>query len=349
MNSNKNLAFLQVFSYNLTERTDIYHSASFWYNVRQRLYGGTMFTNFISVAHQVLILFILIAVGFLLGKTRLMTIEGAKTMSNIVLFAVTPCVIVEAFQREYKSSDFKRLMLGFLISSLIFLLSIVLIEIIYRKKRSDRITVIKFAIVFSNAGFMGLPLQRAILGDDGVFFGAAYVAMFNIVMWTYGYFIMSGKRESRSMIRGIINPGVLGTAVALALYVLNIRLPDIILSPVSFMADLNTPVPMLIVGFYLASCDFGAVFGDRDIYTTLLLRLIVFPSLAMLIMYLAGVRESLFIAMVISCSTPTPVATTLMATRYNKDTAFASSMVSASSLVSIVTMSFLIALAQTIA
>ena len=67
MNSNKNLAFLQVFSYNLTERTDIYHSASFWYNVRQRLYGGTMFTNFISVAHQVLILFILIAVGFLPG------------------------------------------------------------------------------------------------------------------------------------------------------------------------------------------------------------------------------------------------------------------------------------------
>lgn len=307
-----------------------------------------MLSNLWTVSEQVIIIFILILVGFILGKIKLITQEGAKILSNIVLFAVTPCVIIKSFQRAYDASMLKELLLGFLISFCILVASIFIVELLYIKKGCDRVTVIKFAIVFSNAGFVGLPLQEAILGENGVFFGSAYVAVFNVVLWSYGYFIMSGKKDYKSMAKGIINPGIIGTLIAMVLFVCKVTLPNIIYTPISFLAGLNTPIPMLIVGFYLASTSLADMFKSKDVYISLLFRLIIIPLLSVFILYFIGIRGDLYIAMVIATATPTAVATTLMSSRYNKDTTLASSIVSASSLVSIITMPLIVALAQTL-
>lgn len=307
-----------------------------------------MISNLLTVSEQVLILFVLIIIGVILQKAKLIEESGIRTMANIVLFAVTPCVIIKAFQRDFDPSMLSKLGLSFAISLATFIFSIALVEILYRKYKTDRITVIKFAVVFSNVGYMGLPLQEAVLGEDGLFFGAAYVAVFNMVMWTYGFFIMSGKNDAKSMLKGLLNPGVTGTLVAFVLYVFNIHLPDVLYVPVSHMAALNTPLPMIIIGYYLASSDLRKAFTNRDVYLSQLLRLVIIPLAAVFILYFAGVRGSLYIAMVISVSAPTAVAATLMSTRYNKDTLLAASIVSASSLFSIITMPLIVALAQTL-
>lgn len=307
-----------------------------------------MIANLFTVAEQVFILFILIIIGVILQKTKLIAESGISTMANIVLFAVTPCVIIKAFQREFDPSMLGKLGLSFAISLGTLVFSIFLVEFLYHRYKTDRITVIKFAIVFSNVGYMGLPLQEAVLGEDGLFFGAAYVAVFNMVMWTYGFFIMSGKKDIKSMLKGLLNPGVTGTLVAFLLYVFNIHLPDIIYVPVSHMAALNTPLPMIIIGYYLASSDLKKAFLNRDVYISQLLRLVVIPLTVVFVLYFAGVKGTLYIAMVISVSAPTAVAATLMSTRYNKDALLAASIVSASSLFSIVTMPLVIALAQTL-
>ena len=307
-----------------------------------------MLSNLFTVAQQVLVLFILIIAGVILEKTSLVSEKGIHTLANIVLFAVTPCVIIEAFQRDFDSSMFKELVLSFVISFVILLLSVVFVELMYRKKNTDRIVVLKFAVVFSNAGYMGLPMQRAILGEEGVFFGAAFVAMFNLFAWTYGLIIMSGKKEIKSMLKGIVNPGVIGTVIAFILYVLNIRLPDIIALPISHMAVLNTPLPMLIIGFYLARANLKQAFKKADVYISQLFRLLIIPLVFVFALGFLGISTPLYVAMIISVSAPTAVATVMMSTRYNRDTSLSASIVSASNLFSIITMPVMVALAQTL-
>ena len=121
-----------------------------------------MLSSFTDVGTQVLVLFILIGVGALLTKVGLITDKGSRTMTDVVLYAVTPCVIINAFQREYQPEMLTGLLIALLAAFLSLGFSVILAEILYRKKDISRGVVLKFAVVFSNCGFMALPLQKAI-------------------------------------------------------------------------------------------------------------------------------------------------------------------------------------------
>ncbi|MBQ9248555.1 MAG: AEC family transporter, partial [Ruminococcus sp.] len=229
-----------------------------------------MLGSFIDVGTQVLVLFVLIAVGAVLTKCGMITEQGSRTMTDVVLYAVTPCVIVNAFQREYEPRMLGGLLTALLAAFLSLGFSVLLAELMYRKKDVDRGVVLKFSLVFSNCGFMALPLQQAILGDDGVFYGAAYVAMFNIFMWTYGLLRMSGKKNLRSALKAVVNPGIIGTIVGIILFAFSIKLPAVLASSVSFLAALNTPVPMLVIGYHLVHANLRRVLTDKDAYIAML-------------------------------------------------------------------------------
>ena len=162
-----------------------------------------MAESFLDVGQQVLVLFILIGVGALLTKIGMITENGAKTMTDVVLYAVTPCVIVNAFQREYQPAMLGGLLVALLAAFLTLLFSVLLAELLYRKRDIDRGVVLKFALVFSNCGFMALPLQEAVLGEDGVFYGAAYIAVFNLFMWTYGLIVMGRRTSPKAAMRAV--------------------------------------------------------------------------------------------------------------------------------------------------
>ena len=142
--------------------------------------GGQMTENFILIAQQVLVLFILIAVGFACGKTGMITEHASKKMTDIVLYVVTPCVIVNAFQRDFSFELLGQMLLAAGIAAAILTLSIVLVKLVFHNKDIARRKVLQFAVVFSNCGFMSLPLQNALLGEDGLFFGSIFVAVFNV-------------------------------------------------------------------------------------------------------------------------------------------------------------------------
>ena len=223
-----------------------------------------MIDSFLDVGTQVLVLFVLIAVGALLTKLGLITEKGSRSMTDVVLYAVTPCVIINAFQRDYQPEMLGGLLTALAAAFLSLLFSVLLAELLYRKKDIARGVVLKFAVVFSNCGFMALPLQKAVLGEDGVFYGAAFVAMFNIFMWTYGLITMSGKTDRRSALKAVVNPGIIGTLIGVVLFAFSIRLPTVIASPVSLLAALNTPVPMLVIGYHLMHANLKRVLRDKD-------------------------------------------------------------------------------------
>lgn len=305
-----------------------------------------MLSSFTDVGAQVLVLFILIAIGALLSKFGMITEQGARSMTDVVLYAVTPCVIIDAFQREYRPELLSGLLTALAAAFLSLLFSVLLAELLYRKKELSRGTVLRFAVVFSNCGFMALPLQKAVLGDDGVFYGAAFVAMFNIFMWTYGLITMSRKTELRAALRVIVNPGIIGTVIGVLLFVFSIRLPEVPASCISFLAALNTPVPMLVIGYHLTRTDMRRVLRDKDAYLAMLIRLILLPLAVMGVMLALGIDGTVTVSVVIAVASPVAAFTTMMAAKYGHDTQLSAGIVSASTLFSLITMPAVVGLTQ---
>lgn len=308
-----------------------------------------MLTNVWTVAEQVIVLFFLIAVGAVCTKAGILTEHAVKRCSDLVLIVVTPCVIVRSFQRPFDVSMLKGLGLAVLIALLIHIGSILLAHLLLHDPVAARERVLRCGAVLSNAGFMALPLQNALLGEEGVFFGAVYVAVFNLILWSYGLITMSGDRKQMSLRKLILNPGLLSLLVGLVLFLGSVTLPPILSAPIGHLAALNTPLPMLIIGFYLVQADLRRTLRDGRSYLAMLLRLVVIPLLALGGMWLCGVRGTLLVSCVIAASAPVAASTTMFATRYNGDTDLSVNMVSVSTLLSVITMPLIVGLAQMLA
>ena len=211
--------------------------------------------------------------------------------------------------------------------------------------KEDR-CIYRMLIPFSNCGFMALPLQEAVLGKDGVFYGAAYIAVFNIFMWTYGLITMSRKTELKAAMKAIVNPGVIGTIIGVLLFVFSVKLPTVLASPVSLLAALNTPVPMLVIGYHLMHADLKRVLKDKGAYFAMAMRLILIPLAVLSILYLLQVDSTVAVAVVIAVSSPIAAFTTMMAAKYGRDTELSAGIVSASALFSLITMPLIVGLAM---
>lgn len=304
--------------------------------------------NFIMIVQQVLVLVILIGVGFACGKKGILTDISSKKITDIVLYVVTPCVMISAFQREFSMQLLGNIFITALCASAIISVTIFISKLVFHDKNEARKKVLQFSTIFSNCGFMSLPLQKAILGDDGWFYGSIFVAVFNVIVWSYGLVMMSGDKKQISVKKLAFNPGIVGVLIALILFVLRIKLPYIISQPVDYLAALNTPLPMLIIGFYLSQADFKKAFTDAGAYFAIAVRLIAVPLLSMIAMRLLGVDDTILIACVIASSAPTAATTTMFAAKYNRDVELSVSIVASTTVVSIITMPVIIALAQSV-
>ena len=301
------------------------------------------------VGTQVLILFILISLGFFGGKKKYITQEGVKSINDIMLFFVTPCVIVNAFQREYNPLLLKNLMLSIL-ASLISHVVCYAAGFIFIRDRDEALKRVKrFAIAYSNCGFMALPLIDALIGSEGVFYGAGYLAVFNILVWSFGQYMMGKGQKGFALYKAFVNPGVIASLVGFVFFVTSFELPTIILEPVRYLSALNTPVPMLIIGYTISSFDLREQLKIKNELLTLFLRLIICPMVLLGILYIMGYRGNLLIASMISASAPVAAISTMFSIKYNVDVRLSSKLVAVSSLFSIVTMTLIVGFTRYIA
>ena len=305
--------------------------------------------NFLTIGQQVLVLFILIAVGFVCGKKGVITEHASKVMTDIVLYVVTPCVMVSAFQRAFSMEALGQVGLAALTAAVIICVSIFLCRLVFRSKDVNRRKVLQFAVIFSNCGFMSLPLQKQLLGEDGWFFGSIFVAVFNIFVWTYGLVDMSGDKKQLSIKRIALNPGIIGAVAAIILFVLPFQLPPVIAQPITHLSNLNTPVPMLVIGFYLSKADFRKAFTDKGAYLASLFRLIVIPFTAAFAMLALRMDKTMIIAYTIACAAPTAATTTMFAAKFNRDVELSVSVVTLTTVLSLLTMPLIVSVVWSIA
>ena len=305
-----------------------------------------MLFHVITVSKQVLVLFILIGIGFLLAILKVMSKEGARVCSDLALYLATPCVILKSFSRSFSPE----MLTGFLVCLVaavgIHLFGIALGWLLFRRAKENTRRVLNFAAVFSNAGFMAIPLQQAVLGEVGVFYGASYIAVFNLFMWTYGLYVISGDKAQLSLKKIVINPGVFSVFLGFILFLCRVQLPELILKPVEFLAGLNTPLPMLVIGFYLAGSNVLKSLKSPLALLAMAVKLLVIPLAALLALRLCGLTGSVPVAMVIAASAPTAAVTTMFSAKYGRNTELSVNLVSATTVLSILTMPLVIALAQ---
>ncbi len=309
-----------------------------------------MLGNFLLVGQQVVVLFILMIIGIIANRTHLLSKEAVSGMTNVVLYFVTPCVILNSFQREAKPELVSGLLETGALAILIHLLAIFFASIIFNPKKDDEANnrIYRFATVFSNCGFMSLPIDEALLGDIGVFYGAVFVAVFNVVLWTWGLVTMSGNIKEISIRKIFVNPGVLGTVFGIIIFALGIKFPLIIAEPISFLASLNTPVPMIIIGYYIGNLTLKNFTQDKKQYVSIALRLIIVPVIAILIMALLKTDKTIIAICTIAAGAPTATVTAMFATRFNRNAELGAGMVSVATLLSLVTIPVLVALVQLI-
>lgn len=294
---------------------------------------------------QVIIVFILIGVGFVLRKRNMIGTSTTKQLTDLLLFVVTPSVLINSYQKEFLPELAFKLFIAFLYAIVLHIIMIVICTLIFKKEETNKYRVNIFSAVYSNCGFMAIPLLSAVLGKDGVFFGSAYLAVFCIANWTHGVCVCSGSIKTMSIKKIILNPGVIGTVVGLILFVLQISLPTILIEPIKHLANLNTPLAMIILGVYLANVDFKKTFSKISIYLISFLRLIIFPIIAVFLAKIMHLDETVATALLITAACPVATSTPLFATRFDLDTEYASELVSVSTIFSIITIPLIMLLA----
>ncbi len=308
-----------------------------------------MLDNLLTVAIQVLILFILMLVGYVLGKGKLLKQDAITGITNLILYVATPAAVLQSFTSEARTPEkTKNLLFLFLGSVLIHALAILLSKFLTKNKEADRTRIMRFAVIFSNCGYMSFPLQKAILGDIGVFYGAMFVAVFNIILWTYGAYLMSGDKKSIEPKNVLLNPTVIAVVLSVILYAANIKLPSFLSGAVTHLGNLNTPLPMIVIGYNLSTFSIAKIFTDKNVYWPTALRLILIPAVSLLVMLLLGIRGIPLIACTVAASAPIAAVSVMFANKFGGDAALGSKMVSLSTLLSILTMPVFVALAQSI-
>lgn len=298
-----------------------------------------MATVFI-VLRQSIIMFVYMAIGGLLFQKGLITKEGSKSLANLLLYAVLPCVVVKSFCVARTPERVSGLLVSFLAALGILLLAMAVSHLLFKKNPID-----DFGAAFSNAGFMGFPLVAAVQGSEAIFYAAGFVALLNALQWTYGQSLISGDPSYRSPKAILKNPLVLSLLLGILIFCFELPVPAIASDLLAALAALNAPLAMVILGVYLAQTDARTLFNDPHLYVVAAARLVLIPLLTILVLKLLPAQyAAITTTLVIVAAAPIGSNVAVYAQKLGKDYAYAVRGVCLSTLLSAITMPLLMLL-----
>ncbi len=301
--------------------------------------------NQVIVVNQVATLFLLILVGFIIRKLGILNRELNKGLSDFLLYVTLPFSIVTSFNFPFSKTLLSNAAIILLISIAIHFFAIIISKLLYLKYPSATKRVLRAATVFSNCGFMGFPLLASVYGTQGVFYGSFYVFAFNLLIWTAGVVIFTGKRDSATW-RQALNPAVIAVVTGLILFVFSLKLPDPVYKTLEMVGSMTTPLSMLIIGSLLVEIRFSEIFSGFAIFYVTIIRLIVLPLALAFVLMLLGVKGIILGVPVLATAMPSAALVVVFAEKNGADALLASRAVFLSTVLSIVTIPAMIFLIQ---
>lgn len=296
---------------------------------------------------QILIMFVYIGIGLIMTKIKLIDDFGAKQLSKVLVYFITPVAILYSFTNMTFSKEYT---IGLLVSMILSVAALGISIIVSRVAFGSRYTLEHFGTSFSNAGFMGIPLVMAILGPAGVFYISTFVALLNILQWTYGVFVITNTKDFIQPKKILTNPFVISFILGIIFYGLNglgFHMPEIINNQLSIVSKMIGPIAMLIIGTYLSKVNFKEIFKEKIVYASLGLRLLFIPLLTALIFLLVPkTYENIALSIMIVASAPVGANVAIFAALYGVEHKRAIVEICLSTLLAALTMPLMIAIFQ---
>lgn len=293
---------------------------------------------------QIVIMALLAAAGVYLSRKDFLSPQGTKDLGAILLRLIIPCVIIKSYINEFSQERLLELALSAGLALIGFILAMVISYLVFGKRQRLE----NFAAAFCNAGFIGIPLAQAIIGEKGVFYIAASVALLNLFQWTYGVYIIADRKDAISAKVIARNPVVIAIVISVVVFIFRIPIPGIITSTLGYIAGMNTPVAMILMGTYLAKLPLKKLLNKRA-FSCVLFRIVIIPTVILLVFWALPVTNvDIVLAAFLAAATPVGVNICVFAQQYGCDYEFSVVTVCLSTLISVVTIPLLISLAQTI-
>lgn len=292
---------------------------------------------------QILIMFLMMGVGYVLYKTGKLTLEASESMGNILVYLVIPVIVVKSYMVEYNPEKLKGLMYAFVFAIVALLLSTFVSMFIFKNHPVELV-----GAAYCNSGFMGIPLVSMVLGDEAVFYVSAFVVTLNLLQFSYGAYAISKNKSAINVKRILTNPALIAFIVGMLLFILPIPpLPSVVTTTLDYFAAINAPLAMLCVGVYLAQMRPAELFSDKMVYAACAVRLLLIPLLTIGALSLIPIGTPMIkVAIMLVSSTPVGTLSAVYAQLFGGDYVQAVKSICLSTIFCIITMPVVIAIAS---
>ena len=300
---------------------------------------------------------IILALGFLLGKLKLISPKTNKDLVNLLLTVFMPASLFVAFPASYNDETSDMFLSG-LAGGFIVMMAVILIsKLIFNKKffkNEKRRSAAQFALIFNNATFLGYPIIASTFGEQGIIPYCGFIIAFNIALFSYGVYLFKHKIDGKLVLSVITNPNIIAVILGVIVFLTSFKLPSFVKDSVQFTSNATTALSIICVGYMLSTAKFGLIFKKWRISVTAIIQLILGPLVTFLLLtavqYVAktGLGIDFPNEVIVVCtlieSLPTATSLGLFASKYGGDEAEASQLVTISTILSIITMPIMVGL-----
>lgn len=287
---------------------------------------------------------ILIIVGMISYKTHVVTKDGTKHLSNLLVTVVSPVVIFVSYQRDFDSTMLVGLLEAFGLSLLGFGIAMLAAYLLLRKSDQYDVVIERFSTIYSNCGFMGIPLVDAMFGSEGVFYLTAVITSFNLLVWTHGMLSFTGGSgfTMKGFFKALCSPSIIAVPVGLICFLFQLRVPGVVYDALNYISGMNTPLAMIVAGATVAQTNLIKVFGKGRIYWVSFLKLILVPALIVLVFSLFNVPTIITLTVALALAAPSGAMGTMFAVRYDRNALYASEIFAATTILSALTLPLIV-------
>lgn len=289
-------------------------------------------------------MFLIMMTGVLAFKTGIVDSKANKHLSSLLLKIISPCLIFMSYQIDYQPERLKGLGIMVLLSFASYIWTILLVNGLIRPGSGSNYEIERFSSIYSNCGFIGVPLINAIVGLEGVFYMTAYVTVYNLFIWSHGLGLICGTTDFKKMLKNFVQPATIAILIGVVCFATNIRVPDVIGNPMTTIGNMNTPVAMMVAGCNLAEGDFFGILRKPRAYYVSAVKLLAVPIVSILILKFIPVDQIFITTILVALACPTGAMGTMLALAYNKNSLYATELFSLTTVLSLITIPFVILL-----
>ena len=299
--------------------------------------------------NQIIQLFIMIFMGFIIVKAKLLKAEDSKILSVIVLYLVIPCVIINAFQVDYTPQTVKGLLIALAGSVMTQVILLIVVSILGRVFHLNEVEVA--SIYYSNSGNLIVPIVTFILGKEWVLYGCVFMSVQLVFIWTHCKKIIS-RESTYDWKKIVLNINMISIAIGIILFLTRIHLPAIINNTLSAVGSMIGPASMIVTGMLFAGMDFKQIFANKRVYFVSFFRLIIVPVIALFLIKCSQLStfssngNKLMMIVFLAIITPSASTVTQMCQVYGNNSQYASAINVVTTLLAIVTMPLMVMLFQ---